>query len=72
MPAGDAPPRARCAAPVPTPLGLLVGAVAVGGCFYLFTSLPHKTLLWCLAWNAFGLVVYFLYSRSRAVLGRTG
>jgi APA family basic amino acid/polyamine antiporter len=58
--------------PFKTPLGLLVGAVAVGGCFYLFTSLPHKTLLWCLAWNAFGLVVYFLYSRSRAVLGRTG
>jgi APA family basic amino acid/polyamine antiporter len=56
--------------PFKTPLGLLVGGVAVLGCLYLFTSLPHKTLLWCLGWNALGLLVYFLYSRPRAVLGR--
>ena len=56
--------------PFRAPLGALVGLGAVFGCLYLFASLPTKTILWCFGWNAIGLLVYFVYSRPRAVLGR--
>ena len=52
-----------------TPLAWLVGPVAIGGCIYLFLSLPFTTQKWFLIWNAVGLVVYLLYSRRNAVLG---
>ncbi|GHH60097.1 MAG: amino acid permease [Gammaproteobacteria bacterium] len=55
-----------------TPLAWLVGPVAILGCLYLFWSLPGKTQLWFLAWNAFGLVVYLLYGRGHALLARKG
>ncbi|WP_425478345.1 amino acid permease C-terminal domain-containing protein [Stenotrophomonas pictorum] len=48
----------------------LIGPVAIAGCVYLFFSLPTRTQLWFLAWNAIGLVVYALYSRRNAVLGK--
>ena len=48
-----------------TPLWWLVGAGAVLGCIYLFFSLPMKTQLWFLAWNAFGVVIYFAYARPK-------
>lgn len=48
-----------------TPLWGLVGAGAVLGCVYLFFSLPMKTQLWFLAWNALGVVIYFAYARPR-------
>ncbi|MGC6399091.1 amino acid permease [Sphingomonas sp. FW199] len=51
--------------PFRTPLFWLVGLGAIGGCAYLFISLPAKTILYCLIWNAIGLVVYFLYGRAR-------
>jgi len=53
-----------------TPLAWLVGPVAILGCAYLFWSLPTKTQLWCLLWNAFGLVVYLAYSRRRSLLAK--
>ena len=53
-----------------TPLAWVVGPLAIGGCVYLFWSLPHRTQLWFLAWNVLGVLVYFLYSRRNAVLGR--
>lgn len=53
-----------------TPLAWLVGPVAIGGCIYLFFSLPNRTQLWFLTWNVIGLLVYLLYSRRNAVLGR--
>ena len=53
----------------PVPLAWLVGPVAIGGCIYLFLSLPFTTQKWFLIWNAVGLVVYLLYSRRNAVLG---
>jgi APA family basic amino acid/polyamine antiporter len=56
--------------PFRAPLGLLVGSGAVAGCLYLFLSLPTQTLLWCLLWNAIGLIVYFGYGQRRALLGR--
>ncbi|WP_326525192.1 amino acid permease [Sphingomonas sp.] len=43
-----------------TPLAWVVGPVAILGCLYLFISLPQKTQLWFLMWNAAGLVLYFL------------
>ncbi|WP_269789537.1 amino acid permease [Stenotrophomonas sp. Iso1] len=52
------------------PLAWIIGPVAILGCIYLFFSLPNRTQLWFLAWNALGLVVYVLYSRRNAVLGR--
>jgi APA family basic amino acid/polyamine antiporter len=57
--------------PFRAPLGLVVGAGAIGGCLYLFASLPSRTLLWCLLWNAIGLAVYFGYGRRRSLIGRT-
>jgi APA family basic amino acid/polyamine antiporter len=56
--------------PFRTPLVWLVGPGAILGCLYLFASLPTKTILWCLLWNAFGIAVYALYGRHRALLGK--
>ncbi len=55
-----------------TPLAWVVAPLAIAGCAYLFWSLPTRTQLWFAAWNVFGLVVYVLYSRSRAVLAKQG
>ena len=49
-----------------TPLAPLVGTVAIVGCVYLFFSLPTRTELFFLGWNALGLLVYFVYGRPRA------
>ncbi|WP_428629896.1 amino acid permease [Sphingopyxis sp.] len=51
------------------PLPWVVGLGAIGGCLYLFYSLPAKTQLWFLVWNVLGLGVYFLYARRNAVVG---
>jgi len=56
--------------PFRAPLAWVVGPVAVVGCLYLFASLPAKTILWCLLWNAGGLVIYLLYGRHRSLLGQ--
>ncbi len=53
-----------------TPLAWFIGPVAILGCIYLFYSLPTRTQLWCLLWNAFGLLVYLLYARRNSVLAR--
>ena len=52
------------------PLAWLIGPVAILGCVYLFSSLPAKTQLWCLLWNAFGLLVYLLYARRNSLLAK--
>ena len=52
------------------PLAWLIGSVAILGCVYLFSSLPAKTQLWCLLWNAFGLLVYLLYARRNSLLAK--
>lgn len=33
-------------------------------------SLPHRTQLWFLIWNAIGVVVYLAYSRRNSLLAR--
>lgn len=52
-----------------TPMPWVVGFGAIGGCIYLFFSLPVQTQLWFLIWNAAGLAAYFLYARRHAVAG---
>ena len=54
--------------PFRTPLAWLVGLGAIGGCLYLFVSLPVQTLLWCLLWNAVGLVIYLGYAHRHSRL----
>jgi APA family basic amino acid/polyamine antiporter len=52
--------------PFRVPAGTLVGLGAILGCAYLFSSLPARTLLWCLIWNGVGLLVYIFYGHGRA------
>ena len=55
--------------PFRAPAAWFVGLGAILGCAYLFASLPMKTIMACLAWNAIGLAVYFLYGQRRATAG---
>lgn len=52
------------------PLAWLIGPLAILGCSYLFWSLPTRTKLWCLLWNAVGLVVYLIYARRNSLLAK--
>ena len=62
----------RRAPDVPRPFRVravwLVGLGTVGGCLYLFFSLPTETLLWCLVWNLIGLGLYAAHGRHRSAL----
>ena len=57
--APDAPRRFRA------PLPWVVGGIAIGGCLYLFASLPARTQLYFLIWNAVGLVLYAAFAGRR-------
>ncbi len=48
-----------------TPFASVVAPLGIAGCAYLFFSLPTRTELYFLGWNAFGLLIYFLYARPR-------
>ena len=50
------------------PAPMLVGALGVLGCLYLFWSLPVLTKSLFFVWNALGLAVYLLYARGRSLL----
>ncbi|MFB0872257.1 MULTISPECIES: amino acid permease [unclassified Sphingobium] len=58
--------------PFRAPAAWVVGIGAIGGCAYLFASLPATTILACLGWNALGLLVYFLYGQKRATAKEQG
>jgi APA family basic amino acid/polyamine antiporter len=45
-------------------------AAAIVGCIGLYLSLPLTAILVLPGWGAIGLLVYFLYSRSRSHVGR--
>ncbi|QAY80080.1 amino acid permease [Sphingosinicella sp. BN140058] len=53
-----------------TPLPWVVGLGAILGCLYLFVSLPQKTQLYFLIWNAGGIVLYLLYGARKSVAGQ--
>jgi APA family basic amino acid/polyamine antiporter len=46
----------------------VIGLLAIGGCAYLFFSLPSKTIYFFFIWNAAGLLVYLLWARRKSVL----
>ncbi|MBM0168857.1 amino acid permease [Altererythrobacter sp. C41] len=48
----------------------LIAPLTIAGCLFLFLNLPSAAMLFLPAWTVLGLLVYFLYSRSRSHLGR--
>lgn len=56
----DVPRLFRCPQPY------VIGTLTILGCAYLLFSLPGSTLIRFGAWNAIGLLFYYLYSRSRS------
>jgi APA family basic amino acid/polyamine antiporter len=52
------------------PLWWLVGAITIIGCVVFFFSLQARTQLYFLYWNAFGLVIYLLWSSRNARLAK--
>ncbi|MFA6219843.1 MAG: amino acid permease [Erythrobacter sp.] len=61
------PSRVR---PFRTPAVGIVAPISIAGCVYLFYSLDPKSQALFAAWAVIGLVVYFVYSRSRSYVGR--
>jgi APA family basic amino acid/polyamine antiporter len=55
-----------------TPAVWIVGPLAIGGCLFLFVSLPVETMLRFVAWNALGFVIYLAYGirKSRLALAQ--
>jgi APA family basic amino acid/polyamine antiporter len=58
--------------PFKTPLVPLVPLLGIAICGYMMASLPGDTWIRLIVWMAIGMVIYFTYSRSHSVLGRTG
>lgn len=56
--------------PFRAPALYIVSPVAIIGCAILYAKLPLIAILVLPVWGAVGLVVYFLYSRSRSHVGR--
>jgi APA family basic amino acid/polyamine antiporter len=54
-----------------TPLPWVVGLVGIGGCIYLFLSLPVLTQTFFFAAQAIGLLLYFVYGSGAAQRART-
>jgi basic amino acid/polyamine antiporter, APA family len=52
------------------PVVWLVAPLTIVGCIFLFLNLPIDAMLFLPEWGIAGLVIYFLYSRSRSHLGR--
>jgi APA family basic amino acid/polyamine antiporter len=55
--------------PFRTPLVWVICPLAAAGCVFLFFQLSGYTEVMFLGWTLIGLVVYFLYSRSRSHVG---
>jgi APA family basic amino acid/polyamine antiporter len=56
--------------PFRTPFVWVIAPLSMLGCIVLYFSLPLTAILVLPVWGAFGLVIYFLYSRSRSHVGR--
>jgi basic amino acid/polyamine antiporter, APA family len=57
--------------PFKTPLVWLVAPLTIIGCIYLFANLSRLTIMFFFAWNAVGLIAYWLYGAPRAQRART-
>lgn len=55
--------------PFRTPAIMLTAPLSVAGCLYLFYKLDSKSQMLFAIWAVIGLMVYFLYSRSRSHVG---
>jgi APA family basic amino acid/polyamine antiporter len=53
-----------------TPAVWLVAPAAIIGCIVLYAALDTTSKLVLVGWGGIGLVVYFLYGRSRSHVGR--
>lgn len=56
--------------PFRTPLVWVTAPLAAAGCAFLFFSLSNYTLMLFAIWASIGLVVYFLYGRTRSNVAR--
>jgi len=56
--------------PFRTPAVWIVGPLALGGCGFLFFSLPLRTQITFLVWGVIGLVVYALYGYRHSPLSK--
>ena len=54
--------------PFRMPAAWVIAPLAIIGCVYLFTSLSDLTQRFFFAWNAVGLLIYFVYARRRALI----
>ena len=48
-----------------TPWAWATGTIAIGGCLYLLFSLPSKTQIYFVLWNAIGIGIYLVSGRFR-------
>jgi APA family basic amino acid/polyamine antiporter len=55
-----------------TPLPWVVGLIGIGGCIYLFISLPIRTQLFFLSAQVIGLFLYAIYGSGAAERARAG
>ena len=53
-----------------TPFAWVVAPATIAGCLFLFFNLPLAAMLVLPGWGLIGLLIYFLYSRSRSHVGR--
>jgi APA family basic amino acid/polyamine antiporter len=56
--------------PFRTPAVGIIAPLAIIGCIGLYLNLPTVAKLVLIVWGAFGLLIYFGYSRSRSHVGR--
>ena len=52
------------------PMPWVVGSIAIGGCIYLFISLPGVTQYRFLIWNLIGVAIYLAYGARKSRLAR--
>ena len=56
--------------PFRTPAVAIIAPLAIVGCIGLYLNLPLIAKMVLIVWGAFGLLIYFGYSRSRSHVGR--
>ncbi len=54
--------------PFRTPLAWVIAPAAILGCIYLFSSLQEVTQVAFFIWNGAGLLLYFVYGRTRSLV----